>query len=372
MGRMKGAPRSIRNHRHKPVRVAPRKKRSITYRHRGDPTRLLANQTRRANFRRTLSRKAPLPASLYNNRSVWGSGAPKASVLSLIDPRLRHEILTETTQDMLFRNLPILQQMLRDHRRGTPFSLYGNSVKFVLVIAHGYIVGTTACPRNMGIFHITENEARNNPVGGDKVAPTLNAILGERGSQFSTFLTSKLGTIHSENPIVDSVAYSTSGPDQMPEFHLWKTGRRGPDPLDTITGVFDITSSLQNETFEPSDFNYNLDTRTPEQRRPGRYKELLPLTDRLRGSAESRYHSRGGTFNFGTSLGALCREFRDPAFSRSQMTNYDTSLCFMFVICCTGMDPTLSVANASAIKSRVPAYTSYAVPFPNLPEEEDS
>jgi hypothetical protein len=361
MGRMKGAPRTIRNHRHNQIRVAPRKKRSITYRHRGNPIPLLANQTRRANFRRILSRRAPLPSSLYNNKSVWGSGAP---VLSLIDPRLRHEILTETTQDMLFRNLPILQQMLRDHRRGTPFSLYGNSVKFILVIAHGYIVGTTACPRNMGIFHITENEARNNPVGGDKVAPALETILGERGSQFSTFLTSKLGTIHSENPIVDSVAYSTFGPDPMPEFHLWKTGRRGPDPLDTITGVFDITSALQGETFEPSDFNY-LNGRTPEQRRPGRYRELLPLTDLLRADARSRYHPRGGSFDFGTSLGTLCRTLQDPAFSRSQMTNYDTSLCFMFVICCTGMDPTLSVANASTLKSRFPAYTSYAVPFPN-------
>lgn len=370
MGRMKGAPRSIRNHRHQPVRVALRKKRSITYRHRGDPARLLANQTRRANFQNVLSRKVPLPSSLYNNKLVWGSGAPKASVLSLIDPRLRHEILTVTTQDMLFRNLPILQQMLRDHRRGTLFSLYGNSVKFVLVIAHGYIVGTTACPRNMGIFHITENEARNNPVGGDKVVPVLEAILGERGTQFSTFLTSKLGTIHSENPIVDSVAYSTSGPDQMPEFHLWKTGSRGPDRLNNITGVFDITSSLQGETFDPSDFNY-LDTRTPEQRRPGRYKELLPLTDRLRGSAGSQYHSKGSAFNFGTSLGALCREFQDPAFSRSQMTNYDTSLCFMFVICCTGVDPALSVANASTLKSRFPAYTSYEVPF-RINEEEDS
>ena len=365
MGRKKGTPRSIRNHRHNQIRVAPRKQRSITYRHRGNPIPLLANQTRRANFRRILSRRAPLPSSLYNNKSVWAAGTPGgASALSLIDPRLRHEILTETTQDMLFRNLPILQQMLAVHRRGTPFYLYGNSVKFILVIAHGYIVGTTACPRNMGIFHITENEARNNPVGGDKVAPALETILGERGSQFSTFLTSKLGTIHSENPIVDSVAYSTFGPDQMPEFHLWKTGSRGLDRLDTITGVFDITSALQGETFEPSDFNY-LDGRTPEQRRPGRYKELLPLTDLLRVSARSRYHPKGSAFNFGTSLGALCREFRDPAFSRAQLTNYDTSLCFMFVICCTGIDPTLSVANASAIKSRVPPYTSYAVPFPN-------
>lgn len=344
MGRTKGSRQSLRKH---------KRKHASTHRlRRGNPSLLLKNEKSRT----TRSRM-----SRYKNYSVWGSGAPGASILSVLTPRLRHEILTETTQDLLFRNLPILQQMLRVHRPGTPFQLFGNSVKFVLVIAHGYIVGTTICPRNMGIFHITENEARNNPVGGDKVAPTLEAILGERGSQFSTFLTSKLGTIHSENPIVDSVAYSTFGPDPMPEFHLWKTGNRARDRLDTITGVFDITSALQGETFEPSDFNY-LDGRTPEQRRPGRYRELLPLTDLLRGRTRSQYHSRGGAFDFGTSLGALCRTLQDPAFSRSQTTNYDTSLCFMFVICCTGMDPTLSVADASAIKSRVPAYTSFAVP----------
>ena len=354
MGRTKGTPRPIRKHKRRLVTTANNTRRTKRYR-RGNPTLLLKNEkSHRTTAKSRISR--------YKNFSVWGSGAPGESVLSVLTPRLRHEILTVTTQDLLFRNLKILQEMLRDHRRGSPFQLYGNNVKFVLVIAHGHLVGTTTCPRNIGIFHMAENEERNNPLGGDKVVPVLNAMLGEHGTQFSTFLSTKLGTVHSENPIVNSIGYSTFGPDRMPEFHLWKTGNKARDRVDHITGVYDITSSLQNETFDPSDFNYNLNDRTPEQRRPGRYKELLPLTELLRSSTRRQYHPRGGAFGLGASLGELCRVFQDPAFSRSQMTNYDNSLCFMFVICCTGVDPTLSVANASAVKSAFPAYTSYAVP----------
>lgn len=195
----------------------------------------------------------------------------------------------------------------------------------------------------------------------------MEAILGERGSQFSTFLTSKLGTIHSENPIVDSIGYSTFGPDRMPEFHLWKTGNKARDRIDHITGVYDITSSLQNETFDPSDFNYNLNERTPEQRRPGRYRELLP-SQNCYGAALGVSTIRGGSIWIRGFVRELCRMFQDPAFSRSQMTNYDNSLCFMFVICCTGVEPTLSVANASAVKVR-------SLPIRRMrsrPEEENS
>jgi len=354
MGRTTGTPRPIRKHKRRLVTTANNTRRTKRYR-RGNPTLLLKNEK----SHRTTAKSR---VSRYKNFSVWGSGAPEAPVLSVLTPRLRHEILTATTQDLLFRNRKILQEMLRDHRRGFPFQLHGNNVKFVLVIAHGYIVSTMPCPRNIGIFHMAENDARNNPLGGEKVVPVLNTILGEGGTQFSTFLTSKLGTIHSENPIVDSVAYSTFGPDRMPEYHLWKTGNKARDRVDNITGVFDITSSLQSGSFDPSDFNYALDDRTPEQRRPGRYRELLPLTELLRGRSRHQYHPRGGVFELGAPLGELCRIFQHPDFSRSQMTNYDNSLCFMFVICCTGIDPTLSVANASAVKSAFPAYTSYAVP----------
>jgi len=304
--------------------------------------------------------------SRYKNFSVWGSGVPGASTLTRLTPRLRHAILTETTQDLLFRNLPILQQMMRDHRQGTPFQLFGNSVKFILVIAHGYIVNTTICPRNMGIFHMADNEARGKIVPDKAITPILYTTLGMGGDRFSTFLERKLGGegTHTENEkiIIDSVAYSTYGPDRMPAYYLLKAGDEAKDPVNNVVGVFDITTSLENRTFNPYDFQSRVDDRTPDQRRPGIYKELTPLTKLLQRSSSHQYHPSGAVFHRGTSLDSLCRALKDPAFSHSQGVRYDNGLCFMFVICCTEMDPTFSSNTKSAVASAFPAYTSYSVP----------
>jgi len=209
----------------------------------------------------------------------------------------------------------------------------------------------------MAILHMAENEARGRRVGEEVVVPALDVMLGDGGKQFSTFLTAKLG--RSDSPLVNSIAYSTFGPDRMPEYHLWKTGPS--DFLDNITGVFDVTTSMQNETFDANDFNYEL-PRTPVKRNPGRYTELTPLTEMLKAPSTSRYHPGGSTFSSGTSLSNICRVLQSPEFSSSQITRYDKSLCFMFLICCTGADPAFSPSTAAGVLSKFPAYTGFSVP----------
>lgn len=364
MGRTKGTPHHIRNltrHKHNnTIKLKARKKRLITYRHRGDPTLLLKNEIQRARFKRATSRM-----SRYKNFSVWGEGTSGASTLIRLTPPLRHKLLSRTTQDNLFRNPSVLQEMFRNHKLGTPFSFHTNSVKFILTLAHGYIVNTMSCPRNMGIFHIGENDARGKPISGRKgVINILNTILGLGGVGFSTFFTRKLGGTgtHTGDSIMDSIAYSTYGPDQMPSYYLVKEGPS--DPLNNTSGVFDITTSLENGTFKPYDFSYiSDDVSTPDQRSPGIYKELTPLTELLQNHSLHQYHPEGSVFRRGTSLETLCRTLKDPAFSPYQGVRYDNGLIFMIVICCTGLDPALPSGVASAIVSRPPAYTSYSTPL---------
>jgi hypothetical protein len=251
--------------------------------------------------------------------------------------------------------------MMRNHRPGNSIQLFGNNLKFILVIAHGNIVNTMSCPRNMGIFHMGENESRGNIIPDTAVMPILHTILGMGGDQFSTFLERKLGEgTHTGNRIIDSTAYSTYGPDQMPSYHLWKSGSR--DPADNIIGVFDITTSLENHTFNPYDFQSKVDNRTPDQRRPGTYRELTPLTELLKNGSPRQHHPSGSAYRWGTSLEILCRTLTDPAFSHSQGVRYDNGLCFMFLICCTAVDPALPSEVASAVVSRPPAYTSHSTP----------
>jgi hypothetical protein len=183
------------------------------------------------------------------------------------------------------------------------------------------------------------------------------------GDQFSTFLERKLGEgTHTGNKIIDSVGYSTYGPDRMPSFYLLKAGDGAKDPVNNVLGVFDITTSLENGTFNPYDFQSRVDDRTPGQRRPGIYKELTPLTELLQNYSLQQFHPSGSVFRRGTSLETLCRTLTDPAFSHSQGVRYDNGLCFMFLICCTVVDPALPSGAASAIASAPPAYTSHGTP----------
>jgi hypothetical protein len=215
----------------------------------------------------------------------------------------------------------------------------------------------------MGIFHMAENEARGNIVPDKAIMPILHTLLGMGGDQFSTFLERKLGEgTHTGNKIIDSVGYSTYGPDRMPSFYLLKAGDEAKDPVNNVLGVFDITTSLENGTFNPYDFQSRVDDRTPGQRRPGTYRELTPLTELLGNHSPRQYHPLGSVFHRGTSLETLCRVLKTPDFSKSQGVRYDTSLCFMFVICCTEVDPALPSEAASAVESAPPAYTSHSTP----------
>jgi hypothetical protein len=258
---------------------------------------------------------------------------------------------------MLFRDVKFIQDMMEGRPRS--FTLFNNPVKFILVIAHGYIVHTMTCPKNMAILHVTESDTRGHVLEGDKVSPLLDTILGPGGDNFAAFMYSKIDRPALLSPDAATVAYSTFGPDRMPEFHLWKTGS-ATDVLDTITGVYDITSSIQSRRIEASDFDYK--SLSPLVKYPGRYTEIPYLTDLLR-QRERRYQysPTGGVYELGTPLSILCKQLQTPV--PGYTTRYDNKLCFMIVLCCSEPDPRLSKAAGRALLSAAgPAYTSFPPP----------
>ena len=320
---------------------------------RGNPTSLLRNYQNWEvkNRRRSTIRSLRHPRV---DMSVWGS---TPSTLTRMTPVLRHEILSTHTQDMLFRDTTIIQQMMEGRPRS--FTFFNNPVKFILVIAHGYIVHTMACPKNMAILHVTESDIRGHALEGDKVPPLLDTILGRGGNNFAAFMNSK---IHGSalSPDAATVAYSTFGPDRMPEFHLWKTGDATRDALDTITGVYDITHSIQNSKLEASNFDYK--SPSPLVKYPGRYTEIPHLTELLKQRKRRyQYSPTGGVYELGTPLSILCKQLQTPV--PGYTTRYDNKLCFMIVLCCSEPDPRLSNAAGRALLSAAgPAYTSFPPP----------
>jgi len=243
-------------------------------------------------------------------------------------------------QDRLFRTPSLIADMML--RRKTGLFLGGKPVRFIVLVAHGITVGVTRCPRDMGIFHFSENEYRGHKVSGDILIPSLELVFGKGGRNFSPFLNKKLGTLYGpENALQhvrDTIAYSTPS-HLMPDYHLMKFSKKrfgDYDPLDDTIGCWDITSSIEKGTFRPKEVR-------------GQGPALTPIVDLLEKDQRSRYTKK--THTLGSSLSTVLKRLKQPDL-------VGDSLCIVYVCCCTVFDRAFSPSVARSY----PAYTSFVAP----------
>ena len=279
------------------------------------------NTTRRASFNNVVS--------YYSVKN----GRGKPTLLPLTD-RIRKIVLG---QDMLFRSPSLIAEMML--RRKTGLFLGGKPVRIIVLVAHGITVGVTKCPRDMGIFHFSENEYRGHKVSGDILIPSLELVFGKGGRNFSSFLDKKLGTLYGPanalQHVRDTIAYSTPS-HLMPDYHLMKFSKRFYDPLDDTIGCWDITSSIEKGTFRPKDYR-------------GQGPALTPIVDLLEKDQRSRYTKK--THTLGSSLSTVLKRLKQPDL-------VGDSLCIVYLCCCTVFDRAFSPSVARSY----PAYTSFVAP----------
>jgi hypothetical protein len=238
---------------------------------------------------------------------------------------------------MLFRSPSLIADMML--RRKTGLFLGGKPVRIIVLVAHGITVGVTKCPRDMGIFHFSENEYRGHKVSGDILIPSLDLVFGKGGRNFSSFLDKKLGTLYGPanalQHVRDTIAYSTPS-HLMPDYHLMKFSKRFYDPLDDTIGCWDITSSIEKGTFRPKEYR-------------GQGPALTPIVDLLEKDQRSRYTKK--THTLGSSLSTVLKRLKQPDL-------VGDSLCIVYLCCCTVFDRGFSQQTARSY----PAYTSFVAP----------